>query len=221
MMITGLGLIISSMIVWWRDVIREATFEGQHTLEVQRGLKEGMILFIVSEAMLFFAFFWAYFHSSLSPSVELGAIWPPTGIEVLNPWHVPLLNTAILLSSGATVTWAHHALIARRSRAETIQGLGLTIFLGLIFTGLQGMEYYEASFTIADSVYGATFYSTTGLHGIHVIIGTLFLTVCFFRLLNYHYTTNHHLGLEAAILYWHFVDYVWLLVFICYYVWAF
>lgn len=219
MMLIALIMLSITMAVWWRDVIREATFQGHHTLEVQTGLKQGVILFIVSEALLFFSFFWAYFHNSLSPSVELGAVWPPVGIEVLNPWQVPLLNTAILLSSGATVTWAHHGLIAGK-RDEAILGLFLTIVLGTIFTVLQGLEYIEAPFTIGDSIYGATFFMTTGLHGVHVIIGTAFLLVGFIRLINYHYTKKHHLGFESAILYWHFVDYVWLLVFAIFYCWA-
>lgn len=219
MMLVGLLLLLASMIVWWRDVVREATYEGHHTHQVQRGITIGFILFVVSEIMLFFAFFWAYFHSSLSPAVELGALWPPTGVEVLNPWHVPLLNTIILLSSGATITWAHHSLIAGRSRRETILALELTILLGLIFTCLQVFEYYEAPFTIADSVFGSTFFATTGLHGIHVLIGTLFLSVCFFRLIQYHFSSVHHVGFEAGILYWHFVDYVWLLVFLSFYIW--
>lgn len=219
MVLIGLLLLLTSMIVWWRDVVREATFEGFHTHPVQRGLTIGFLLFIASEVMLFFAFFWAYFHSSLSPSVELGALWPPTGVDVLNPWHVPLLNTIILLSSGATITWAHHSLISGRSRSETILALGLTVFLGLIFTLLQAFEYYEAPFTIADSVFGSTFYATTGLHGLHVIIGTIFLIVCFIRLIQYHLSSVHHLGFEAGILYWHFLDYAWLLIFLCFYVW--
>lgn len=215
----GFLMLILTMIVWWRDVVREATFQGQHTLEVQAGLKQGVILFIVSEALLFFSFFWGYFHNSLSPSVELGAVWPPIGIEVLNPWQVPLLNTAILLTSGACVTWAHHGLIANQ-REDALAGLYITILLGLIFTGLQGMEYIEAPFTISDSIYGTTFFMTTGLHGVHVIVGTLALGVAFARAVNYHFTKKHHLGLEAAILYWHFVDWVWLLVFAIFYCWA-
>lgn len=215
----GIVMLLVTMYVWWRDVIREASYQGIHTAEVVAGLKLGVILFIVSEAMLFFSFFWAYFHNSLSPSVELGGVWPPVGIEVLNPFQIPLLNTCILLTSGATVTWAHHGLIANR-REDAIVGLFLTIVLGIIFTALQGMEYVEAPFTIADSIFGSAFFMTTGLHGFHVLVGTLFLLVCFIRLINYHFTKDHHLGFESAILYWHFVDYVWLIVFACYYVWA-
>lgn len=211
--------ILLVMIVWWRDVIREATYQGHHTLVVQRGLRWGMLLFIISEVCFFFSFFWAFFHSSLGPTVEIGAIWPPVGINALNPFEVPLLNTAILLTSGATVTWSHHAII-NGDRGNTILGLAITIFLGIIFTGLQAMEYYEAPFTIADSVYGSTFFVATGFHGLHVLIGTTFLAVCLYRILDHHFTQHHHMGFEASIWYWHFVDYVWIFLFISIYVWG-
>lgn len=208
------------MIVWWRDVIREATYQGHHTLVVQKGLKIGMLWFIISEVCFFISFFWAFFHSALSPAVELGVVWPPVGIQALNPFEVPLLNTAILLSSGATVTWSHHALIAG-NRKQAISGLLLTIILGVLFTALQALEYYEASFTIADSVYGSTFFVATGFHGLHVLIGTTFLTVCFVRMLKHHFTKWHHNGFEASIWYWHFVDYVWIFLFISIYWWGY
>ena len=204
---------------WWRDVVREATFQGHHTLVVQRGLKYGMLLFIVSEAMLFFSFFWAYFHSALAPEIQVGGVWPPVGIQSINAFDVPLLNTAILLSSGATVTWAHHAMIAG-NRKEAIRGLTLTVILGVIFTGLQAMEYYEAPFTIADSVYGSIFFVATGFHGLHVIIGTLFLLVMLIRLIRHHFTKFHHTGFEAAAWYWHFVDVVWLFLYVFVYWWG-
>ena len=215
----GIIMLLTVMFVWWRDVIREATYQGLHTKEVQTGLKAGVLLFIVSEAMLFFAFFWAFFHNGLTPSVELGGVWPPVGIETLNAFQIPLLNTVILLTSGATVTWSHHGLIGGR-REDAIIGLFLTIVLGIVFTFYQGLEYVEAPFTIADSAFGSSFFMTTGLHGLHVLVGTAFLAVCLYRLINYHFTRNHHLGFESAILYWHFVDYVWLLVFGLFYVWC-
>jgi len=218
-MFLGFILVTLTMIIWWRDVIREATFEGHHTKPVQRGLRYGMLLFIVSEIMFFFAFFWAFFHSSLAPTVEIGSIWPPAGIHPFNPWEVPLLNTIILLSSGATVTWAHHA-ITSGLRHEAIYGLILTVFLAIIFTILQAYEYLEASFTISDGIYGSTFYMATGFHGFHVIIGTLFLTVCLIRLIRYHFTKTHHFGFEAAAWYWHFVDVVWLFLFVSIYWWG-
>nr|YP_009758608.1 cytochrome c oxidase subunit III [Heteractis aurora]QIN90426.1 cytochrome c oxidase subunit III [Heteractis aurora] len=208
-----------TMLVWWRDVIREATFQGLHTMVVKQGLKYGMLLFILSEVLFFFSFFWAFFHSSIAPNVELGAVWPPQGINPLNPFSVPLLNTAVLLSSGATVTWAHHALISGK-KTETINGLTATVILGLIFTGLQAMEYYEAPFAISDSVYGSTFFVATGFHGLHVIIGTTFLAVCLVRLIYHQFTRHHHLGFEAASWYWHFVDVVWLFLYICIYWWG-
>jgi cytochrome c oxidase subunit 3 len=216
----GLSMIIYSMIVWWRDVIREATYEGLHTSAVQTGLRYGMILFIVSEIMFFVAFFWAFFHSSLTPTVEIGAVWPPKGIEVLNPWEIPFLNTIILLSSGASVTWAHHAIVSG-NRQQAINGLALTIVLAAIFTGFQAYEYIEAPFTISDSVYGSTFYLATGFHGFHVFVGSCFLIVCLIRLYFNHFTKEHHFGFEAAAWYWHFVDVVWLFLFLTIYWWGY
>ncbi len=215
----GFFMVLYSMFVWWRDVVRESTFEGLHTQAVQVGLRYGMILFIVSEIMFFLAFFWAFFHSSLAPTVEIGAIWPPKGIQVLNPWEIPFLNTIILLSSGASITWAHHAILAG-DRQQAIAGLGLTILLAVIFTGFQAYEYLEAPFTISDGIYGSTFYMSTGFHGFHVIVGTLFLTVCFYRLYKFHFTKNHHFGFEAAAWYWHMVDVIWLFLFVCLYYWG-
>ena len=204
---------------WWRDIVREATFQGHHTLVVQRGLKYGMLLFILSEVMFFFSFFWAFFHSSLGPEIEIGGVWPPIGIQTINAFDVPLLTTTILLSSGATVTWAHHAMIAG-DRKNAINGLIVTIILAAIFTALQAMEYMEASFTIADSVYGSVFFVATGFHGLHVLIGTIFLTVMLIRLINHHFTKFHHLGFEAAAWYWHFVDIVWLFLYVFIYWWG-
>ncbi len=215
----GFLMILYSMFVWWRDVIRESTFEGHHTLLVQLGLRYGMILFIVSEIMFFLAFFWAFFHSSLAPTVEIGAVWPPKGIEVLNPWEVPFLNTIILLSSGASVTWAHHAILAGNHK-ETVSALVVTIVLAALFTTLQVLEYIEAPFTIADSVYGSCFFLATGFHGFHVFVGTIFLAVCLFRQLSFHFTRKHHFGFEAAAWYWHFVDVVWLFLFVAIYWWG-
>ena len=219
MLSLGFLMILYSMFVWWRDVVREATFEGHHTSFVQLGLRYGMILFIVSEVMFFVAFFWAFFHSSLAPTVEIGAVWPPKGIEVLNPWEIPFLNTVILLSSGAAVTWAHHAIILG-DRKQAMYGLIVTVLLAILFTSFQVMEYYEAPFTISDSVYGSTFFLATGFHGFHVFVGTVFLTVCLFRLMNSHFTKNHHFGFEAAAWYWHFVDVVWLFLFVSIYWWG-
>lgn len=215
----GLSLLLYTMFVWWRDIVREATYQGHHTKEVQTGLRYGVLLFIVSEVMFFSAFFWAFFHASLAPNIEIGSVWPPVGIEPMNAWEVPFLNTLILLSSGATVTWAHHAIVAGY-RKEAILALILTIVLAAIFTALQIFEYATASFSIADGVYGSTFYMATGFHGFHVFIGTCALTVCLFRQMNYHFTTTHHVGFEAAAWYWHFVDVVWLFLFVSIYWWG-
>nr|YP_010042788.1 cytochrome c oxidase subunit III [Anthenea aspera]QPC56440.1 cytochrome c oxidase subunit III [Anthenea aspera] len=217
--IIGILLLLLTIINWWRDVVREATFQGSHTTPVSNGLRYGMILFITSEVCFFFAFFWAFFHSSLAPTIELGVSWPPTGINPINPFLVPLLNTAVLLSSGVTVTWAHHSILSR-NRSESIQALFLTISLGIYFTALQAWEYYDSPFTIADSVYGSTFFVATGFHGLHVLIGTTFLLVCFIRLVTFHFSNGHHFGFEAAAWYWHFVDVVWLFLYVCIYWWG-
>ena len=211
--------LILSMSLWFRDVISEGTYLGNHTLAVQRGLNMGVGLFIVSEALFFLAIFWAFFHSALSPTVELGAKWPPMGIDSINPFELPLLNTVILLSSGVTVTYAHHSLI-EGNRSGALYGLVYTIILAIIFTALQGVEYSVSSFTITDGTYSSCFYFGTGFHGLHVMIGTAFLSVGLWRLLAYHLTENHHLGLESGILYWHFVDVVWLFLYISVYYWG-
>lgn len=216
---TAFITVILSMSFWWRDVISEGTYLGNHTLAVQKGLNMGVALFIVSEALFFLGIFWAFFHSALSPTIELGAQWPPMGIEALNPFELPLLNTVILLSSGVTVTYAHHSLI-QGNRSGALNGLVATVILALIFTGFQGIEYTVSSFTISDGVFGSCFYLGTGFHGIHVIIGTAFIAVGLWRVLAYHSTENHHLGLESSILYWHFVDVVWLFLFISIYYWG-
>nr|YP_010321798.1 cytochrome c oxidase subunit III [Stenochironomus okialbus]UKO32999.1 cytochrome c oxidase subunit III [Stenochironomus okialbus] len=217
--ILGNLITILTMFQWWRDISREGTLQGLHTIQVVKGLQWGMILFIVSEIFFFISFFWAFFHNSLSPTIELGKIWPPVSIIPFNPFQIPLLNTLILLSSGVTVTWAHHSLM-ENNHSQTLQSLIFTIILGIYFTILQAYEYLEASFSISDSVYGSTFFMATGFHGIHVIIGTSFLLVCLIRHLNNNFSKNHHFGFEAAAWYWHFVDVVWLFLFISIYWWG-
>nr|YP_009526736.1 cytochrome c oxidase subunit III [Ornebius kanetataki]AXY63955.1 cytochrome c oxidase subunit 3 [Ornebius kanetataki] len=212
-------IIILTMIQWWRDITREGTFQGCHTLSVNYGLRWGMILFIISEIFFFISFFWAFFHSSLSPAIDIGCQWPPSGIYPFNPLQIPLLNTAILLASGITVTWAHHSLM-ENNHSQTTQGLFFTIMLGIYFTILQAYEYLEASFTIADAVYGSTFFMATGFHGLHVIIGTTFLMICLLRHISCHFSSSHHFGFEAAAWYWHFVDVVWLFLYISIYWWG-
>ncbi|XP_022975233.1 uncharacterized protein LOC111474342 [Cucurbita maxima] len=215
----GLIFLLYTMFVWWRDVLRESTLEGHHTKVVQLGLRYGFILFIVSEVMFLFAFFRASSHSSLAPTVEIGGIWPPKGIGVLDPREIPFLNTPILLSSGAAVTWAHHAILAGKEK-RAVYALVATVSLALVFTGFQGMEYYQAPFTISDSIYGSTFFLATGFHGFHVIIGTLFLIICGIRQYLGHLTKEHHVGFEAAAWYWHFVDVVRLFLFVSIYWWG-
>nr|YP_008758086.1 cytochrome c oxidase subunit III [Jellisonia amadoi]AGW80400.1 cytochrome c oxidase subunit III [Jellisonia amadoi] len=219
LMIIGLIITKLTMYQWWRDISREGTFQGLHTLIVSKGLRYGMILFIISEILFFFSFFWAFFHSSLSPSIELGSMWPPHNINSFNPFQIPLLNTAILLSSGISITWAHHSLM-ENLHSQTLISLLITIILGIYFSILQAYEYLEAPFTIADSVYGSTFFMATGFHGLHVIIGTLFLLICWIRLNLFHFSSTHHFGFEAAAWYWHFVDVVWLFLYISIYWWG-
>lgn len=212
-------LVIASMFFWFRDIIAEGTYLGDHTFAVQKGINMGVILFIVSEALFFLAIFWAFFHSALSPTVELGAQWPPMGIDAINPFELPLLNTVILLSSGATITYGHHALI-KGDRAGSLYGTLASVVLAVIFTLFQLVEYKVSSFTISDGVFGSCFYFGTGFHGFHVIIGTIFLAVGLWRIYAYHLTDHHHVGYEAGILYWHFVDVVWLFLYISMYYWG-
>jgi cytochrome c oxidase subunit 3 len=217
----GIGFVslLAVLAFWWRDVIREATFEGKHTQIVQLNHKFGFVLFIVSEIMFFFAFFWAFFHSSLSPAIEIGCIWPPAGVIPFNPWKVPLLNTFILLLSGLTITVCHHSiLLGEAMRCENF--FFFTILLAVLFTLVQLYEYRTSAFSISDGVYGSTFFMATGFHGLHVLIGTIFITVCFIRALNGHFTKQHHVGFECAAWYWHFVDVVWLFLFVVVYWWG-
>nr|WVH38359.1 cytochrome c oxidase subunit III [Carausius morosus] len=218
-MMIGLIMTMMTMFQWWRDVVREGTYQGLHTKIVVKGLKWGMLLFIVSEVLFFVSFFWAYYHSSLSPCVQMGATWPPMGITPFNPMQIPLLNTMVLLMSGVTITWSHQSMM-NNNLMEMNQSLAITIVLGLYFTMLQMYEYIESPFTIGDSIYGSTFFMSTGFHGLHVIIGTTFLMVCLMRQLNLHFSNNHHFGFEAAAWYWHFVDVVWLFLYISIYWWG-
>jgi cytochrome c oxidase subunit III len=216
-----------TMVGWWRDVVREAEHQGYHTRVVQISHRYGMILFIASEVMFFVAWFWAYFNTALFPASIpefartelLGGTWPPKGIETFDPWHLPLLNTLILLTSGTTVTWAHHALL-HDDRDGLRKGLWCTIILGALFTCVQAYEYSHAGFGFKGHIYGATFFMATGFHGAHVIIGTIFLSVCLARAYAGHFSPKQHLGFEFAAWYWHFVDVVWLFLFACIYVYG-
>ena len=215
----GVVLVLLTMFLWWRDVVKEATFQGVHTPIVQLGLRYGMLLFIASEVMFFAAFFWAFFDASLFPKEATGFMWPPEGIEVFDPFDLPFLNTLVLLLSGCTVTWAHHALLHGDQR-NTVIGLLLTVILGMFFTALQAYEYSHAAFGFTDGIYPSTSFMATGFHGFHVIIGTIFLIVCLFRAMAGHFKPDHHFGFEAAAWYWHFVDVVWLFLFCCVYWWG-
>jgi len=216
----GLGLLVFTFFGWWRDVIREGNSTGVHTKAVQSGLKIGMGLFILSEVMFFAAFFWGYFHVAFNPPAVIGSVWPPKNIITLDPFELPYLNTLLLLLSGTTVTWAHHALLENKQN-DLIKGLAITVFLGMIFTIVQGIEYHHATFSIKDGIYPSSFYMATGFHGAHVIIGTIFLGVCLFRARRGEFTPHHHVGFEAAAWYWHFVDVVWLFLFVAIYWWSY
>ena len=243
--IFGIGFagVLYTMASWWRDVIRESVEFGNHTPVVKLHLRYGMLLFIASEVMFFVAWFWAYFNAAIFHADVGVPVWPPAGIVTLDPWHFPLLNTLILLTSGTTVTWAHHAIQTGDKKGAT-QGLLITVLLGLSFTCVQAWEYAHAPFTFGfnglakapfeggahallaagvgnfDAIYGSTFFMATGFHGMHVIIGTIFLIVCLFRAMAGQFTPTRHFGFEAAAWYWHFVDVVWLFLFACIYVWG-
>nr|AZL35846.1 cytochrome c oxidase subunit III [Ectemnonotum fruhstorferi] len=219
LLMVGMMIILLTMIQWWRDIIRESTFQGMHTKIVSKGMKWGMIMFILSEIMFFLSFFWSFFHNSLSPSMEIGMTWPPKGIVSFNPLSIPLLNTMILLSSGMTITWSHHSLINNNYNQAT-QSMFITILLGIYFSMLQLYEYIESPFTISDSIYGSTFFMATGFHGIHVLIGTTFIMVSLKRQMSFHFSNYHHFGFEASAWYWHFVDVIWLFLYISIYWWG-
>ena len=222
----GLLIVLYTMFGWWGDTIKEA-HQGHHTPVVSIHLRYGMIMFIASEVMFFVAWFWAVFDASLfydeaiqvSRLAYTGGTWPPAGMEVLDPLHLPLYNTVILLLSGTTVTWAHHALL-HNDRSGLKWGLALTIVLGILFSAVQAYEYAHAPYSFSGSLYGATFFMATGFHGFHVFVGTIFLLVCFFRALAGDFTPKQHFGFEAAAWYWHFVDVVWLFLFFVIYVWG-
>nr|AHA52552.1 cytochrome c oxidase subunit III [Pambolus sp. QL-2013] len=205
MMINGKILLLLIMYQWWRDIIRESTFQGNHTLKVLTGLRIGMLMFILSEVMFFFSFFWTYFHMFLSPSIEIGSFWPPIDLLVFDPFNIPLLNTLILLSSGVSITWCHYSILKKNYMNSKISIL-LTLFFGFLFILFQFMEYSESYYTMSDSVYGSIFFLITGFQGLHVIIGSLFIFISMVRLIKLHYSLIHHFGFESASWYWHFVD---------------
>lgn len=215
--ISGIVLVLT-VLLWWKDLSRESMI-GYHTHKLESSLRVGMLLFILSEVFFFVRFFWAFYDAALTPTTELGLTWPPIGITPLSVYSVPLLNTVILLTSGITVTWCHHALI-NNYYLKSVYSLAMTVTLGIYFLSMQYVEYLEASFTMADGVYGSTFFLATGFHGMHVLIGTLFLIYSFYNLITAKLVYNHHFSFEAAAWYWHFVDVVWLILFISIYWWG-
>ncbi len=222
----GLAGVLYVMYAWWADVVAESNNGVDHTPVVRIGLRYGFIMFIMSEVMFFAAWFWSFFKHAIFPmdpegqSPAIDGVWPPAGIETFDPWHLPLINTLILLCSGAAATWAHHALVHENNRKDMANGLIIAVVLGALFTVLQAYEYGHAAFGFAGNIYGANFFMATGFHGAHVVIGTIFLLVCYFRLRAGHFTPEKHIGFEAAAWYWHFVDVVWLFLFAAIYVWG-
>ena len=219
MFIAGFVGVLFIMYVWWSDTVKENQV-GDHTPVVLIGLRYGFILFIMSEVMFFLAWFWSFFKHALFPMDASGGVFPPTGIQTFDPWHLPLINTLILLCSGAAATWAHHAIAHDNDRKGLVNGLIVAIGFGVLFTGFQIYEYSHAAFTFSENIYGANFFMATGFHGFHVLIGTIFLLVCLIRAANGHFTPEKHIGFEAAAWYWHFVDVVWLFLFLVVYVWG-
>lgn len=227
----GIVYLCTSLAFWWRDVIRESTYEFKHTPYVRRGLLNGVLLFIISEVMFFFGFFWAFFHSSLAPSQYIGGIWPPLVIDSISPWQLPLVNTLCLLLSGVTLTIAHRQLNGLPYYNQTVSlqwplvrrlilWMQITVFLGIFFLCCQAVEYYLSPFTFQDTVFGGTFYILTGLHGLHVLVGATFLLVCLWRASRLHFTLWKQVGFKAAVWYWHFVDVVWIFLYIVIYIWS-
>ncbi len=221
----GLALVLYVMYAWWSEVVHESRV-GDHTPVVRIGLRMGFIMFIISEVMFFSAWFWSFFKHAMYPMDPAGqspivdGVWPPAGIETFDPWHLPLINTLILLCSGCAATWAHHALAHDNDREGLKWGLILAIALGVLFTAFQAYEYIHAAFGFSGNIYGANFFMATGFHGFHVIVGTIFLFVCLMRVLKGHFTPEKHIGFEAAAWYWHFVDVVWLFLFFAVYIWG-
>jgi cytochrome c oxidase subunit III len=218
-LILGTLIVLYTMYGWWRDVVHESV-AGDHTPVVIIGLRMGVIMFIISEVMFFAAWFWSFFKHAIFPMPAVGGVWPPEGIETFDPWHLPLINTLILLCSGCAVTWAHHALVHENNRDHLKWGLIIGIALGVLFTFFQIYEYTHAAFGFAGNIYGANFFMATGFHGVHVVIGTIFLFVCLLRVYAGHFTPEKHVGFEAAAWYWHFVDVVWLFLFASIYIWG-
>lgn len=228
-------LVLAIMSLWFGDIINESTFRGFYTTYVQKNITSGMILFLVSEAMFFFSFFWSFFHYSLNPSIHIGGVWPTFGLIPVHPFHLPLLNTFVLVMSGVYATASHfHLSIGVSGPIEfknnffagntfligLKDSLIVSIVLGVIFIYTQGYEFSIADFDITDSVYGSIFYLLTGFHGLHVIIGVIFLFVSLIRSIKNHFFFETHLGFLFSVWYWHFVDIIWILVYLFVYIWG-
>jgi cytochrome c oxidase subunit 3 len=217
--IAGFLAVITCMFFWWKDIVDESVIEKVHNAITEIGLRYGMMLFIASEIMFFVAFFWAFFDMSLFPREAIGFVWPPENIHVIDAFSLPFLMTVILLLSGCSVTWAHHAIL-EGDNDSFVKALKWTVILGVIFLGFQVYEYTHVTFGFTEGVYASTFYMATGFHGFHVFIGTVFLYICYLRGKKGHFTKDKHFGFEAAAWYWHFVDVVWLFLFVAIYVWG-
>lgn len=215
----GLVIAIITIFCWTHDIFSEASTQGEHSKKAEKALKTGIILFITSEVFLFISFFWAFFQRRLAPNVEEGVNWPPKSINPFNPIEVPILNTILLVSSGASITWSHHAIHANKIK-EIFLTLLVTIILGGTFTIFQAIEYWNAEFTITDSTYGCSFFIATGFHGLHVLIGSTFLAICLIQIKKITISNNKFIRFEAAAWYWHFVDVVWLFLLISIYWWG-
>lgn len=215
-MLLSAFFLIAVAALWFRDIIRESMDKTAHSDTVRNGFRFGMLLFILSEVAFFAAFFWAYFEAALVPKEAIGSVWPPAHIKTIDPFDLPFMMTMILLLSGCTVTWAHTALL-ENNRRDLVRGLALTVGLGVIFSCFQIYEYTHTTFGFKDTVYASTFYMLTGFHGFHVLIGTIFLAVVLWRAKRGDYSATDHFGFEAAAWYWHFVDVVWLFLFVVIY----
>jgi cytochrome c oxidase subunit 3 len=225
--ILGVLAILSVMFFWWKDIVFESIVEKAHTEVAAIGFRYGMLLFIASEVMFFVAFFWAFFDASLysNEAIQFARVeytqgqWPPPQFHFVEAFGLPFMMTMVLLLSGTTVTWAHHAILEGK-QAEMAKALGVTVLLGIIFLAFQAYEYHHSAFAFKDGVYASVFYMATGFHGFHVMVGTIFLAVCWLRAHQGHFTKERHFGFEAAAWYWHFVDIVWLFLFVAVYWWG-
>jgi cytochrome c oxidase subunit 3 len=211
-------LIISSFF-WGRDINREGAVRGAHNIEAVGGFKIGIIFFIISECFFFLGIFWCYLHLAEAPAVELGGQWPPVGVSPFDPKGIPFLNTVILVSSGISVTWAHHSIELGEFK-NSMHSLFYTVILGSIFSSLQLIEYYVSRFTFSCSSYSSIYFIGTGFHGLHVLIGTVLLSICLFRFSSILISPNHRAGFECSVWYWHFVDVVWFFLYLVFYWWG-